>query len=347
MKKVILTFVLLISVSVAGFSQYIILPKHGNAIEVEKVFKNEDFVKYITSQGQSGTIEISEILQILDSNGNDVVINSLKTESEAKTQQPKKQYAETPKAEVVVREKTEKATPVGDKYDLLVTKGAKSIQVASTVAHEFRLSIIVGTNFSSFNVKDNKGNAKDYWDSETQDAHKQKLGLKLGVVGEYAFNDYFAISPELIFTQRGYKFKFQGTEYWGSYKVKEKNTIKYLALPINVKGIIPISNDFKIWGFAGVYGSLALSGKYKESWKYKENGEITDKGGESEKYKFGSKDGEVKRIDCGLNFGVGIDFDTFFVEGEYNLGLSNLRNSSEDGYKISNRNFGISIGLLL
>jgi hypothetical protein len=343
MKKIILTLVLLISVSIAGFSQYIILPKHGNAIEVEKVFKNEDTVKYITSSGQSGTIEISEILQIMDGNGNDVAINSLKTENEAKDQQPQKQYAKTPKAEVVVPNNKMKQA----NSNLLVAKDAKSIQTERIVAQEFRLGVIVGTNFSSFNWKDNKGNFKDDWDSETQDAHKQKLGLKLGVVGEYTFNDYFAISPELIFTQRGNKFKYKGTEDGESYKEKEKHTVNYFALPINVKGIIPISDDFKIWGMAGLYGSLALSGKYRESWKYKENGEITDKGRESEKFKFGQKDDEVKRIDCGLNFGVGVELSGFFVESEYNLGLSNLSNTSEDGYKISNRNFGISIGFML
>ncbi|MDR1761324.1 MAG: PorT family protein [Bacteroidales bacterium] len=204
---------------------------------------------------------------------------------------------------------------------------------------QFRAGAIVGTNFSSINEKDNDGNAKDDWDSEEKEAHKQKLGLKLGVVGEYAFNDYFAISPELIFTQRGEKLKYKEDGGFDKYKT----TINYLMLPINAKGIIPINDDFKIFGFAGIYTGLALSGKYKNSWEYKEDGE-TEKGDESGSIKFGSKEEEAKRLDFGLNFGAGVEFSNFFVKGEYNLGLSNLSNYSDDGYKMSNRNFGISIG---
>ncbi|MDR0941732.1 MAG: hypothetical protein LBM68_05850 [Bacteroidales bacterium] len=128
MKKFILTLVLFISVSISGFSQYIILPKQGNTIEAENLFKNEKFVKYITSSGQRGAIETSEILQILDNNGNNIAINSLKTESEAKAMQPQKQYTKPPKAEAVVSTEIKKTTPAHNKHDLLVTKDAKSIQ---------------------------------------------------------------------------------------------------------------------------------------------------------------------------------------------------------------------------
>jgi len=217
--------------------------------------------------------------------------------------------------------------------------------VAMSASAQFRLGAIVGGEFSSFNIKDNDGNVKDDWESEEKEAHKSHVGLKLGLVGEYAFGDYFAISPELIFAQRGEKYKYDEKDDGDTYKDKFTTTLNYLMLPINAKGIIPIGDNFKIFGFAGIYTGLALSGKDKWSWEYKEDGK-TDKGDESETIKFGSNadNDELKRLDFGLNFGAGIEINNFFIKGEYNLGLSNLDNYSDNGYKMQNRNFGISVG---
>lgn len=211
---------------------------------------------------------------------------------------------------------------------------------ASVFAQEFRLAPTIGLEFSNMLKEDDKVIYSDELD------YKSKPGLKIGVAGEYSFNDFFALAPELVFVQRGYKYEYFD-EYDGeSYSETEKVNINYLQIPINAKVSYPISDDFKIFGFVGPYFGFALSGKNSKEYTYSDD-EYNETEKESGKLKFGSggKD-DFKAFDFGLNLGAGAEFKGFFLKAQYNLGLANLATNTANGTKTANRNFGVSIGYM-
>lgn len=59
------------------------------------------------------------------------------------------------------------------------------------------------------------------------DDYKYKPSIYLGVTAEYAFNDIFAIQPELIYSRQGAYAKVGGVKVW--------TRVNYLNLPIMAK----------------------------------------------------------------------------------------------------------------
>ena len=54
----------------------------------------------------------------------------------------------------------------------------------------------------------------------------------------------------------------------------------------------------------------------------------------------------LKRADFGLSFGGGVEYKKFFVSIQSDLGLINISKAKGVNYKMSNRNFGISVGYM-
>jgi len=190
--------------------------------------------------------------------------------------------------------------------------------------------------------------------------HDPKAGFKLGVIGEYSFNEYFALTPGVVFKQRGAKGELSLSDGWSSYAVKSSTNINYLQIPINAKVSVPINRDFKVFGVAGPYVAFGLSGK--ETDELKSNGVNVGKitfdlfsGDVSSGNLFlddvledYSKYSKLKRSDFGLTFGGGMEYKKIFVSIQYDLGLSNLYKAPEINgvLKTSNRNLGISVGYM-
>ena len=74
------------------------------------------------------------------------------------------------------------------------------------------------------------------------DGAKIKVGYQVGLMAEYQFNSWFAVSPELMFSAQGCKIKttFDGDEY------KATDYLNYINLPIMAKFYVckPLSIDF-------------------------------------------------------------------------------------------------------
>ncbi|MDR2836418.1 MAG: hypothetical protein LBV69_09585 [Bacteroidales bacterium] len=156
MKKLIITLIAFLFFSLSAYcQQYIILPQQGNAIEAQKIFKNDNIIKYIKINGDDGTIAIDKIIQIMDLNGNDVNIDNLPSEKgnnevenkrktveeiskeqqrlaeqrEMENQEQQRlsnlQQQQTQQQKAHISETTKSET---NKYDLIVTKDAQSIK---------------------------------------------------------------------------------------------------------------------------------------------------------------------------------------------------------------------------
>jgi hypothetical protein len=149
---------------------------------------------------------------------------------------------------------------------------------------------------------------------------KPRPSIHLGLVADFEMSKSLSFQPQLLFSGRGAK------ESHGDHS--DVIAFNSLELPLN----FVYRKDSAKGIFVGMGPSLGynLNGKIKEE-------------GDSENIEFGSKEGEFKRLDLGLNALLGYKFSQrYFVSTNYSLGLSNWTNTSSVTWK--NNIAGISIG---
>lgn len=138
-----------------------------------------------------------------------------------------------------------------------------------------------------------------------------RLGMQLGVVAEFPVNEALFFSPGLLFVQKGYKMEMEGDE--------AKARMNYLDIPMNLLYKVDLSGA-KLLLQAGPNLGIGLNGKEKYD-------------DEEEDIEFGSDEDQLKRLDLGLNLGVGAEIQQVQVALNYTLGLSNISNYDEADIK--------------
>lgn len=161
----------------------------------------------------------------------------------------------------------------------------------------FSWGVKAGLNIADFNGKDVKGS-------------KMKAAYHAGVVTEFGIADWFAISPELMFSAQGFSMKDDGETL--------KLNANYINLPIMAKFYVldKLSIDF------GPQLGYAVSIKSKL---------------DGEKAKIDSDD--YKGFDVALGAGVTYNFCSMFASARYNYGLTNVIKEAK------NRNGVIQVSL--
>jgi len=175
------------------------------------------------------------------------------------------------------------------------------------------LSILfVGISFAQARIGATAGLNVSTYTGDVSDAVDFKAGFQAGLVVDLGITESFSVIPELLFSQRGAKFKGGNVS----------QTLNYLQLPINAAYKLEAGYGSKVIIFAGPYLGYGISG--------------------SDGIKFGSKIEEVKPFDFGLNFGLGYQFEKIFFKLQCNPGLLNMNNGSD--IKIRNLNLAVTAG---
>ncbi|MCZ2102642.1 MAG: PorT family protein [Chitinophagales bacterium] len=202
-----------------------------------------------------------------------------------------------------------------------------AISATSTLQAQ-EIGIKGGVNFANILAKDN--------DETYSDDFKSLLGFHAGVTVDFPFTDMLAFQTGALLSQKGYKFE----ESEGGFFIKNKTTINYVDIPLHLKASFGVGG-LNIYALAGPYVGIGLSGKSKYEYNF---GGQTEK--EEEDISFGSgDDDDIKRLDYGLSVGAGVEINNQVSLGAtYNLGLANLSNYTDNGSKINNRVFQISVG---
>jgi len=158
---------------------------------------------------------------------------------------------------------------------------------------------------------------------------KFRTGFSGGVLLCYQTSEMFALQPEMIYTMKG--SKYEGTEMGMSYDATF--TVEYLEIPVLAKIIIS-TGETKPYLLAGPALGVLLSSK----------GEV-EVGGIS----VSDELEDVKSIDFGLILGAGINIDlgtgTLLFDARYNLGLTSIDDSADDG-DIKNSVISFNVGYL-
>lgn len=144
------------------------------------------------------------------------------------------------------------------------------------------------------------------------DGGSLKTGLDLGFVAGFAVNYYTPLFFEtgLFYTEKGGKQK--------SSVGKFTYNLNYLEMPLLLKYKYYTDYHFSIQPYVGGYIACGVGGKIKDFQDREAYPSFSDK-----PYSF-------QRFDGGLKFGVGAQYDNFYVELGYDLGLSNISHDSFD-----------------
>jgi hypothetical protein len=160
---------------------------------------------------------------------------------------------------------------------------------------------------------------------------KTKTGFTAGLFIDFPLSSNFSFQPALNFVQKGSKSSDE--------TYSEKTNFNYFEVPLNF-----VYNNSGFFVGAGPSISFGVSGKDK--FIDKEDPSLS----ETTKIEFGSADEQVKRIEFGVNVLTGYKTVSGFLFAiNYNIGLSNIMNSSSDdgGGTLKNKYFAIKIGYAL
>ena len=195
-----------------------------------------------------------------------------------------------------------------------------------------KVGVKAGLNFANMLMKDDEETYSDEFD--------MKPGFHIGATVEFPLSDMISFEPGLMVSTKGFKMSDEGSEMGISYEYETKANLVYLDIPLNLKAGLHVGGA-KVYGLVGPYGGIGMTGKFKN--------EVTV-GGETEEdeddIEWGSDEekSDIKRLDFGLTVGAGVEISSFEVGVSYGLGLMNISPYTEDGTKMANRVFAVSVG---
>jgi len=197
-----------------------------------------------------------------------------------------------------------------------------------------------GINAQGFTVKGGltlakmleKDNDEDY-----SDMYDMNPGFHAGISFAIPLTDFMVLEPGLMFTTKGMRLK----EEEAGLELIVSGNLYYLDLPVNIKTFYDLGNGIKIFGTAGPYAGMGISGKVKATARYQGEEES-----EEEEVSWGNdeENDDLKRPDWGLSFGGGIEYNSIILGISYDLGLANISTYQDDGYMSKNRVLKISVG---
>ena len=190
------------------------------------------------------------------------------------------------------------------------------LTVPALAQSDITFGIRAGVNFQNLNGKDMDGDKLE---------NDLKTGFNAGINAEIPVGIDFYLQPGLLFSTKGAKYDFQGTE--------TTRIISYLELPINFLYKPELGEGHLLLGF-GPYAAFALGGKIKGA-------------GNDIDMEFGNEVGETKPFDAGANLLAGYEFNNnLSFQLNAGLGLINMYNrpDGDSESSLKNTGFGVSLG---
>jgi hypothetical protein len=171
-------------------------------------------------------------------------------------------------------------------------------------------------------------------DTDDLFGEKQALaGFHAGASIDIALNDNLTFQPGLLFTTKGAEFGLDSD----SITLELQYSFRYLCIPLNIKYSYEIDDDMSIFGTAGPYVGIGLTGKTKTTLEAPLLG--IDDTQEMDLDWEG-----LNRLDFGLGFGAGVQYQAFSLGVYYDLGLTDVFGLTEGDDRITNNALRISAG---
>ena len=163
-------------------------------------------------------------------------------------------------------------------------------------------------------------------DDKYLDGSSVKTGLNVGMATGFNIGNRSPLFLEtgLYYTEKGGKGKADGGRF--TYN------LNYLELPLVLKYQLDVDRYFSIQPFLGGYLACGVGGKVKDFNNREAYSSFSDS-----PYSF-------QRFDGGIRMGCGVQYDMFYVDLTYDLGLANVSHDDFDESRNSALmlNFGLN-----
>ncbi len=165
-----------------------------------------------------------------------------------------------------------------------------------------RFGVKGGLNFSQLYVRD-----------VSVEDQSMKVGLHGGLWAKVPMGKFFALQPELLYTNNGSRVAYRTSSAVGVQGRELRYNLNYIQLPVLASATIgPISIQ------AGPYASYLIGANIKEL----EVDNAIDPMMVAD-----LDENDFHRVDYGLAGGIAVDIKGFQVGGRYNFGLREISNS--------------------
>lgn len=148
---------------------------------------------------------------------------------------------------------------------------------------------------------------------------KLHVGYQIGLTAEYEFRDNAYLQTEVSFITKGVVYK--GSEGFGEgvKKWKQNFTLKYIQIPFLIAYKLEIEENISLYFHGGPYAAYGIGGITSLKTTYKQT---EDEDAETEQNSFG-EDG-LKKLDIGIRFGSGLEFEKYTIGFDFEYGLTNI-----------------------
>lgn len=182
------------------------------------------------------------------------------------------------------------------------------------------------------------------------DESKALSTFNVGAIADIPLSPILSLQPGVFYTGKGSKLE-RGNEGSTTYFRTSTNP-RYIEIPVNIVGKIPVGEDTRIFLGAGPYAAFGVGGKNK----YQFNSPLGNVSGESnikwdDDTPFNGEDpnqgyDKYKRFDYGGNLLAGVEFGNFLISAQYGLGFAKILSGADDSRddKSKNRVWSFSVG---
>jgi len=213
----------------------------------------------------------------------------------------------------------------------------------SAKAQEISINPEIGATYNGVMQKIN---------GEKRDATYQ-VGMRLGAMVDYQFNDNMSISPGLIFSvNTGGNTKGEGHYYTGSNipsSFHDSRTYHMHYLQVPVFFVYKTTNEYNdahgIFGI-GPTANFGIAGKYEQEYQDVTNGRVSlQKRDESFPYGNNARFDRARRFDLWGSVFAGYQtaFGLYF-KVQYGIGLLNIAPAGDANNVLRNSSFGLTLG---
>lgn len=173
-------------------------------------------------------------------------------------------------------------------------------------------------------------------------AKKLKIGYQIGLSAEYAVSESFYLQSGIFYVTKGIRLKGKSGTSEDEINWSQSINLQYLQLPILAAYKIELVTDTKMFFNAGPYIAYGIGGKTNQKNRYINSTRAAEKRSMDS---FG--DNRMQKIDYGLKYAIGLEFEKFVFEWNYELGLVDIGSDDSELNPILNdkrfRNQGLSL----
>jgi outer membrane protein OmpA-like peptidoglycan-associated protein len=214
------------------------------------------------------------------------------------------------------------------------------ILTASYLHSQLRVGLAGGPSVSSVKeINDLPG-----WDS-IRNNYSSRTGIHLGIIADIRLSSTskFYFQPGVFFYNKGRKYTTPNDTVGTIRTYTFSQLLNYMDMPLNVLVKFPLGQKVRLVLGGGPYFSFFYNGKEKTETEYNDG---TFESDENSDLAVGTKPGQYKTFDYGINGLAGFEFGRLSVTANYSRGLGDFYTPTYNGH-LNHRVMGATLAVYL